>query len=178
MRDLHQLGYVELLTPAGTPVGLEEIWRGRATVLTLTRHFGCLFCFEQVETLLRRRTEIEDAGAQLVVVGNGNPKDAGRFQRHVGLTGNVFTDPARRLYRMLDLVHGVRSSVNWRATVHARRALGAGFRPDGVRGDRWQQGGTLVADSTGRLLYSQRCQVAGEPVDVDEVLRVVTARSD
>ncbi len=172
--NLRDLGFIELLDTQGRPVFFQELWEGQLSVLTLTRHFGCMFCFEQIQALLTRRSELEAAGARLLVVGNGNPQHAQQFMRRFGLAEGVYTDPARRLYRRLELSHGLRTSVNWQSTKHARRALQAGYRNEGIKGDRWQQGGTFVSAPDGSLLMNHRSQVAGDQVEVEQVIQALS----
>ncbi|MEN9577938.1 MAG: hypothetical protein RJA70_947 [Pseudomonadota bacterium] len=169
MKNLRDLGFLELLTPAGKPVFFEDVWSGKITVLCLLRHFGCVFCFEQAHALLNTRTALEDAGAQLVLLGNGNPGHARDFMRHFGMTQGVYTDPARNLYRRLGLKHGMRATLNWGATQHARRARAAGFRGAGVQGDVWQQGATLVTAADGCIVFEHQSQIAGDHPSADAV---------
>lgn len=180
MKNLSELGFLELLTPAGKPVFFETVWSGKTTVLCLLRHFGCVFCFEQAHVLLGQRSAFEDAGAQLVLLGNGNPGHAKDFMRHFGMTQGVYTDPARLLYRKLGLRHGLRTSINWSSTQHARRAHAAGFRGMGVRGDVWQQGGVLVSSADGHIVYQHQSSIAGEHPELSAVLsgvKLAAARS-
>lgn len=173
MQNIREVGFLELLNEHGRPVFLDSVWRDRLSVMTLTRHFGCLFCIEQISGLCAAKDELTKLGAELVVVGNGNPAHAADFMRRFGLTRDVFTDPARTLYKRLGLVHGLRSTINWTATRNARRAVGGGFRQESVQGDRWQQGGTFVIGPAGDIHYSYRSAVAGDHASVDQILRSV-----
>ncbi len=173
MQNIREVGFLELLDGHGKAVFLDSVWHGELTVMTLTRHFGCLFCIEQVTAMCAVKSDLEALGAQLVIIGNGNPSHARDFMRRFDLSKNVFTDPARILYQRLELIHGVRSTINWASTKHSRRAASEGFRQEAVQGDRWQQGGTFVIAPTGKILYEYRSVVAGDHAPVQKILKVV-----
>lgn len=169
--NLNDLARIEVLTPRGRPVFFGEMWRERPAVIAFVRHFGCMLCFEQVADLLSIADEVRAAGARLCVIGNGNPLHASVFMREAGLEDDVFTDPARILYRRLSMRHGVFSTLNASSTRHARRAYRRGFRQAGTRGDPWQQGGVVVACTDGTVAFIQRFTVAGDQADLVELKR-------
>jgi peroxiredoxin len=167
--NLSGLAQIEVLTPQGKPVFFGELWRERPAVLAFVRHFGCLFCFEQVADMVSVAPAIEAAGARLCFIGNGNPLHAQVFMDETGLTSDVYTDPARLLYKRLSMKHGLFSTVNRTSRRYARRAGERGFRQIGVRGDPWQQGGVLAVTREGVVAYLQRFSVAGERVDLADI---------
>ena len=114
-------------------------------------------------------------GASVAVVGNGAPAHAQRFERHAGLQGKVFTDPARQTYRTLGMKSGVATTFNLEAVRNALRAYRAGFRQRRRQGDPWQQGGTAVFDPGGRLVFLHVAKSAGDNVDAGALLAVLSA---
>src|SRR5690606_31261714 len=138
-------------------------------VLAFVRHFGCLFCFEQVADMVSVAPAIAEACARLCFIGNGNPLHAQVFMEETGLTKDVYTDPARLLYKRLSMKHGVFSTLNRSSRRNARRASSRGFQQVGVRGDAWQQGGVLAVTREGVVAYLQRFSVAGERVDLADI---------
>jgi peroxiredoxin len=160
----------ELLTPKGTPVFVKDVLAKAPTVACFVRHFGCIFCFEHAADAVQQRHEIERRGAQLIIIGNGNPAHAREFERETGLEGAVFTDPSRQFYRELAMRHGVGRVLNLQAPRNARRAFLAGFRQVGVKGDRWQLGGNVVFAKDGALLYADHAEAAGDLTPVAKAL--------
>ncbi len=174
MSESHaSLENIEVLDPAGRPVRMPALWQDRPTVIALTRHFGCIFCHEQVAELRDAEREFEQLGAGLAVIGNGNPAHAKYFEERNGLQGRVYTDPARLVYRALGMRHGVGTSFNPRMLKHAWRAYKAGHRQTKTLGDPWQQGGTLVVSTDGEIAYTHVSKTAGDHAPVHSVLRIL-----
>ena len=69
-------GHLTVFQPDGTEVRLGAMWSDRVVVLALVRHFGCIFCKEQVSQLREIVTEVHSLGAELVIVGT-RPKQRG-----------------------------------------------------------------------------------------------------
>lgn len=167
------LPHYELLDPLGKPAFLTDVLGGRPTLLCFLRHFGCLFCFEHASAVLEEKTALEEAGAQVVFVGNGNPVHAREFAQEYNLAGGVFTDPSRRLYAALEMRHGVNRTLNVQTARHARRAYQAGHRQRGVKGDPWQQGGNVAVTAHGNVVSVLRASIAGEPLPVRQLVRAL-----
>jgi hypothetical protein len=60
---------------------------------------------------------------------------------------------------------------------HAARAWKKGFRQTARRGDALQQGGLLVVDRGGRILYAHRDSEAGDLASNEEVLAALRDHS-
>ena len=116
---------------------------------------------------------IRDLGAELVVVGNGNPSQATAFRDAMEIDFPLLIDPSRRTYRAASLKRSVGSSFNLGLLSNARRAFKKGFRQQGVQGDAWQQGGVFVLAAGGDVVYSQRSETAGDHADPKQVLEAL-----
>jgi AhpC/TSA antioxidant enzyme len=170
---LRDLANIEVLTPRGRPVFFGDLWKDQPAVIAFVRHFGCLFCYEQVAEMVEVSADIERWGGRFCVIGNGTPLHAGVFMAEAKLKGDVFTDPGRLLYSGLAMRHGVFTTLNPTSSRHARRAYARGYRQRGLRGDPWQQGGAIVAARDGAVAFLQRFAVAGERVDLADLRRAV-----
>jgi hypothetical protein len=106
--------------------------------------------------------EIHEAGAELVVIGNGTPQQAQWFVEDTGLSTPVFTDPSLRIHELLGTRRGLSGVLDPRVFVRAFRALLRGFRQSGVQGDATQLGGVFVIDPGGEPLYAYRSRFAGD----------------
>jgi hypothetical protein len=173
MQSIAKLGSIEVLDIWGKPVFFRDLWQDKTTVLVLVRHFGCLFCYEQGAGLLQVLPDIAAASGQLLLLGNGNPAHAGEFMRASGLDGVVYTDPARLIYRGLGFNTGMLRTYNLESTRNARRAVAAGHRQRGVKGDRWQLGGALVVEPDGAVAYRYAAEVAGDHAPLSDILRAL-----
>lgn len=155
---------------SGNPVLLDEIWSPGPVVLFFVRHFGCIFCRQQVSGICRHRPELESARASLVFVGSGTPLMAQAFQEEYCPWSRVLVDPGLEAFRAFGLRRGVWTNLNIRTAFGALRAYREGHRQVEVQGDPWQQGGVFVIDSTGRIRYSYVSRYAGDHPDPQVVV--------
>lgn len=123
--------------------------------------------------LHRRIDRIHAAGYELVVIGNGSPSFMAGFRETTGYTGPLYTDPSLELYKAAGLKRGVFKVVSPRAAIAALGALRGGHRQGRTQGDALQQGGTMVIDRAGRVLWSHVDDFAGDNADPEEVLRAL-----
>ena len=137
---------INVLDPAGKSVRLGRSWEKKPAVLAFVRHFGCLFCREQVAELRDALKEIRDRGAELVMIGNGHPEQALAFKDKQKITFPLFTDPDLKSYRAAGLRRGLISTLSPRSMLHGARALSGGNVVTAVLGDAWQQGGVELDD--------------------------------
>jgi len=132
-----------------------------------------MFCREQVARLSTRLSEIEAAGARLVVIGNGTADYAKHFRDTEKVELDLYTDPGKRAYKALGLKHdklGLLKPSLWKK---ARRARKSGHKQSAVRGDPFQNGGVAVIAAGGGLKYLHVDGDAGDHADLDEVIAVL-----
>jgi peroxiredoxin len=164
------MGAIAVLDPAGRPVKLGELWADRPTIAVWLRHFGCQYCLQQVATLTCASADFEAAGAQLLLIGNGKPEQARRFQELRAPMAIVVTDPERRSYRALGARRsplGVLGRGTIRGWLAARRL---GIKADGLQGDILQLGGTLVVDPPNTVLLAHISSGPGDHPSVESLL--------
>lgn len=152
------LDTLAVFDPDGREVLLGSLWTDRTAVLVFVRHFGCLFCRQQVAELEPLLEAVRSRGAELFLIGHGSISEARGFRDEVRTAIPLFTDPGRQSYRALGMRRGVWSVANPGVWLRAARALRAGFRQTRVAGDAFQQGGVLVIDPQGveRFRYISR----------------------
>jgi len=81
-----------------SPVRLRDLWADGPAVIVWLRQFGCPFCRAYAVQLNRARGRFQEAGARLVLIGQGTPDDARRFRRHLGIDLQILTDIDRVTY--------------------------------------------------------------------------------
>jgi len=106
--DRRALGAATVLDPAGATVHLADEWGDHPAVIVWLRHFGCVFCREQVAEIRANRKEIEALGGGIAFVGNGTARAAAWFQKRYAPDSRVLTDPDLVSYR----APGARASVH------------------------------------------------------------------
>jgi hypothetical protein len=120
--------------------------------------------------------EFAQAGARLVVIGNGWPAMAKAFAERTGFSPSVtlLTDPGRESYRLAGFKRSVLLTLGPHAWFAAVRALLRGFRQGRFAGDAWQQGGTLVVAPGGKVLFRHVSLAPGHHASPGSLLRAVT----
>lgn len=122
--------------------------------------------------MAEKNAEIEARGARLFAIGNGTALMARDFAEAFDVKFPLFTDPSRASY----LAAGMRTQRFLRleglgATLsHGVRSLRRGFRQGRTQGDPFQNGGVLVVEPSGRILFSQAEAAAGDLADPDAVV--------
>lgn len=117
--------------------------------------------------------------ANLLFVGTGPTNLAAAFQAYNCPDTEVAVDPQRETFRAFELRRGLWASLGLPALRRLFTALREGHRAQGVQGDPWQQGGTFVVDTAGRIAFRHQSRHAGDHTDPDEViaaLQGLTAR--
>ena len=157
----------ELADHTGREVALSSFWRDRPALVLFWRHFGC-GC--GVERAARLRDEIDDyvaAGANVVIVGQGEPERAARYRDEHRLACPVLCDPDRDLYRAYGLREGHVAHVLFDAPEEFwthDRAIGEEFQLQRREGGRplvdspWQLPGEFVVDASGTVRHEHRYQ--------------------
>lgn len=129
-----------------------------------------MFCREQAARLGQRLDEILAADAQLVAIGNGHEHWARAFIEDEGVTFPVYVDPGRSSYEHFGMRRGVSQVLGPRSVKHSLRAMSQGHFQSQTRGDALQNGGVIVLDESGDIVYEHIENEAGDLADLDEVI--------
>ena len=164
-----------LLDVEGAEVRVETLHAQAPAVLVFVRHFGCLFCKQQVGELAARREDFQNRGAKLVVIGNGTVEQARGFAERYAQGMTVLTDPTREAFCAAGMKRGVATAVSFGVIKRAVQAVAHGYLQTSVLGDALQQGGVLVLDRDGRELYRFVSDEAGQHPPLDDVLAALPA---
>jgi len=150
---------VLLLDGAANRAPLSTYWRQEPAVVVFLRYFGCPFCQAQVVQLRDQRERFEEAGAGIVLIGQGAPSDAVAFTERMRQPFECLVDPDRSAYRAYGLV---RAS----ATQLLRPQVAGSFLRANLRRETMQKGlqggsflqmpGTFVIDTDGVVLMAHR----------------------
>lgn len=165
---VEQLAQAEVLSPTNEPVVLGSLWKERPVVLVMPRHFGCIFCKEQVAGYLPFVPRIHAAGAEMVIVGNGQPEHAAWFIEDYNVETPLFTDPTLRSHEIV----GARSPKMFNPMVAVRgvKAMTKGFRQSKTMGPAAQLGGVFIITPAGSMPYKYVSKFAGDHPDPERVV--------
>jgi peroxiredoxin len=155
---------------SGGDVRLGDVWKEQTTILAFVRHFGCVFCREQVTQLHKEKGAIEAKGGKLVVVGSGTPNFVRGFREQTGFDGQVLCDPTVQSYKQAGMKRGFFTVMNPLTAARGLASMARGFRQGRVQGDAFQEGGVLVVRPPGELVYKQISASAGDHPPTQEVI--------
>jgi peroxiredoxin len=171
----HPLAGMTVFDPDGREIRLGELWAAETVVLVFVRHFGCLFCRQQIAAIVPLRRRLKSLGAELVVIGHGSPEQARAFRDEQATPFPLFTDPTRQAYCAVGMRRSLRSVLTLRVLARSINAGARGFRQTGVAGDPFQQGGVVVIAPTGVERYRFVSREAGEHPPPADILAAVDA---
>ena len=171
----HVLDDLFLLDTGGCNVRLARFWADRTVVLLFVRHFGCLFCRQQIADIGPYVDRIRALGAELVVIGHGSVEEARAFQEEQAVDFAILTDPSREAYRALGMRRSAWSALNLVVLVRALAAWRRGFRQSRVAGDPFQQGGLVIIAPGGVERFRFLSHAAGDHPSPERVLEILAS---
>ena len=165
-----------LMDPSGARVSLASHWRDRPAVLVFLRYFGCPFCQMHVVALREEKDRFRDAGAGVVLIGQGSAADGARFRDEKRIPFTCLLDPGRASYEAYGLgrgtipqVFGPRVAVPFLAANVHNETLQRGLRG----GSMMQMPGTFVVDTTGVIRLAHRNRTIADSPRNDVILEAL-----
>ena len=125
--------------------------------------------------LHRARSDFEEAGATLVLIGQATPRHAAQFRRRQGIQLPVLADEDRVSYKAAGAkVAGITDLFG--PKVIAKGAL-TGVREKAIQtrtiGDAAQLGGAIVVEPDGNISWSHMSNDAGDNASPEEIIAAV-----
>lgn len=114
--------------------------------------------------------EIRRRGADLIIVGNGQPQHATDFRDTEHVESPLYVDPELRAYAAAGLKRGLRSSLSPGVFLRGVRAFREGKRQGATMGDPWQQGGVFIIRPGNRVEFSYISEEAGDHPSVEAII--------
>ncbi|MFQ5907559.1 MAG: peroxiredoxin-like family protein [Thermoplasmata archaeon] len=180
----------ELEDASRQTVRLRDFWKDGPALLLFWRHYGCGCGMDRAERLQEEYEAYLAAGANVVVIGQGEPERAAAYAEKYGLPCPVLSDPERKVYRAYGLLDFQASEVLYDADEDLQRMdLQAGIRFADERRDQgrplvdspWQRPGEFVVDRDGTLHLTYRyqyCEDYPDPRILVTALRAAGRASD
>ena len=120
--------------------------------------------------------KIHAAGAELYVIGNGSPSFIEGFRAETKYDGPLYVDPSLEVYKAAELKRGVAKTFSPFALGKTIKAFAAGNRQGRTQGDPWQQGGALVIDTDGSVLWHHVSAHSGDQASGADIVAALTAK--
>lgn len=123
--------------------------------------------------LHRAREQFEQAGIDLVLIGQATPRHAKHFAKKLELDGEtILADEERQTYKIagfkkanLGQLLGPKSVLS--GVKHGARS---GVVQGRIVGDAAQLGGAMVIDTSGEVLFRRASKNAGDTIEPDDLL--------
>jgi peroxiredoxin len=176
--DTARLGEVQVENAAGERIRLGSYWKDADALLVFVRHFGCAGCSEHVTELSARLPELATLGLRVVIVGCGDKESiAGFVERHrlADHDVEVVTDATLEAQRLAGLVRSAWSAFGPRALWGFFGLLLRGYSHRAPDGDVYQQGGTLLVQKGGVVVFADRARALGDHAPLVDVVDVALA---
>lgn len=156
----------------GTPRALSSLWADGPTLLVFLRHFGCIFCREQLKSLETHHAEIGRAGLQPVAVALGRPEHARRYCAQLSPSlSDCLSSTETDGYHLWGMKQGsVGQLMNPQTVIAGARAFSHGVMQGATTGDPLIIGGTFIVDRAGIIRYAYYSKFAGDHPSFDSIL--------
>ena len=157
----------ELLDSSGANVKLSTFWSNGPALLLFWRHYGCSCGRERAARLQDEYPKYLELGAQVVVIGQGEPARAVAYAEKNKITCPVLCDPTFTVYQAYDLLEGKASQVLFDAgDEYLKCDLESGRQMQASRhgterasvDNPWQLPGEFVVDKNGIIRLAYRYQ--------------------
>jgi peroxiredoxin len=157
----------ELQDSTGAVVHLHDFWKDRPTLLIFWRHYGCGCGIERARRLQNEYIKYTDAGANVVIIGQGEPERAAVYIQNRQISCPVLCDPTYKVYQAYDLLEGKPSQIVFNAPDKFLQCdLEAGISLQKSRhgteraavDSPWQLPGEFVIDQSGVIRLAYRYQ--------------------
>jgi peroxiredoxin len=171
----------------GSTRPLASLWSSGPVLLLFLRHFACPSCSSRIDRWVPRARELEALGIGLAVIGCGSTSALTRFAERLGLDAprlrdHIFASSDRAAYAAFGLGASTWGTFGPRAALAAASLYAAGHyatRHDDD-GDLTQQGGAVLVDDSGAVLFRHAeasLADASDPSDaIDAALRWAAGR--
>ncbi len=130
-----------------------------------------MFCRELAAQVRGVTDRIEAKGAAVVFIGNGTPAMAAMFKEDFDVRSPLYTDPSLAVFKAAEMKRGLGKL--WKSVFYAPRALAGGHLQGRTQGDAAQQGGVLVVDRQGEVLYRFASDAPGVHANLEDVIAAI-----
>jgi peroxiredoxin len=174
---------IELLDEAGRPVRLASLWTERPALLLFWRHWGCGCGTDRAAKLQEEYPRLIEAGANVVVIGQGEPERGAWYRELFKLPCPIVVDgneSAYRAYGLTEMSPWLLLGKPWPGREHFERLIDE-HRAKGlpVADNPFLLPGEFVVDRSGRLVLAYRYQYCDNYPDtwtlVDSIAEAVAA---
>jgi hypothetical protein len=146
---------------------LNEFWKAKPALILFWRQFGCGCGIGRAERLRNEYSDYVKAGAEVVMIGQGEPERAMIYAEKYSIPCPILSDPDFKAYKAYGLREGGPVEINYDAPDELFRCdLQAGIDLQNTRrkagrplvDNPWQLPGEFVINTAGLIQYAYRYQ--------------------
>lgn len=147
-----------------------EFYQEKPVAVIFLRHFGCIFCREQVIDLSSH------PDWNILYVCQAHPEEAAEFKAMMKSPHPFACDPEANMYEEFGLERGGLKQL-FSAPVIKRgiQATAKGIRPGKTIGDPWRMPGEFIFNTQGQLAWENRPRHAGDHSASETIGRALNA---
>ncbi|HET7738321.1 MAG TPA: peroxiredoxin-like family protein [Tepidiformaceae bacterium] len=166
-----------LTSPDGEPVQLSSAWADDPALLVFIRHFGCVFCRQQVVDLRSNEAKLRALGVNLALVTMGEPAETADFVAKYRWPGIAFCDPDRVAYRGFELTNGSLGQLAGPGVAFSaiKATVGGTLQGRVHGGDPKQMPGLFIVGTDGVIRYAHEFKHAGDQPPSRDLMRIIPA---
>lgn len=170
---------------------LHEFWADNPALLLFWRHFGCGCGIDRAEQLAQEYDEYVEAGANVAIVGEGEPERGAAYAEEYEIECPILCDPggtAHETYGLLDFTpqqiwyhFPAEALKQYRdPTVEVAEEYASKYRDEGLPqvDNPWQQPGEFVIDENGVLRLTYRYQYCKDFPDPQVLMGAIRVSSE
>lgn len=121
--------------------------------------------------LHRSKTQFEDNGFQVILVGLGTPDQAEEFKKQFSLSFPIICDPEKKLYQTYGLGRGsVVRMASPSLLLKGLKTLSRGHTPGVPQGDVMQMPGVFLIDTSGNIRYAHYSKDPSDNPSIETLL--------
>jgi peroxiredoxin len=134
---------------SGETRDLSDFYKDKPLVLVFLRHFGCIFCREQIAELREFKSE------NIVLVCMGRVQEAVDFRRKMEIPQPLVSDPNKLLYEAFGLRRGSFGQIlNPTLARKSIRLMQSGHKFGVLKHDPWMMAGVFRIEQDGDVSYT------------------------
>ena len=161
---------------------LSDFWKNRPALMIFWRHFGCGCGVGRAERLREEYGRLVDAGADIVVIGQGEPERAAWYKAKFSVPCPILVDPDEHVYKAYGLLetspwlllgNPLPKSEYFQNLIGVHREKG---RP--VADNPFLLPGECVVDRRGRLILAYRYQYCDNYPEVETLIDSIHEASE
>jgi len=113
-------------------------------------------------------------GGRLALIGSGTVEQAAATVAKYNIDYLILSDAQRVSFKAAGMRRDLVSTFNPRALGHLARSFRKGFRQGRTQGDAFQQGGAMIVDKRGNLIYQFIAAAGGQHPPTEELITAIT----